>query len=100
MTGKQNDTEKQYGSFAAIDKETAERLEKKIDRLLDIVPNVEALSRILIRRRTAQRSGVTGSTIDRNDRVRKYEEIGHERTFIEIGDVQVIQRRVKRKRKK
>lgn len=73
--------------------EQLKELNEKLDRIVDALPTIEALGRILIRRRTAARRGIAETTIDTNKTIQKFEEIGHKRTFVEIGEVAVIQKR-------
>jgi hypothetical protein len=76
------------------DSDRIDELTEKVDRLLELAPTIEALGRILIRRRTAAKRGVLHrTTIDKNKNIDKFEEVGHKRTFIEIGDVAVIKQR-------
>lgn len=83
---------------AKADDGAVRELSEKIDKLLELTPTIEALGRVLIRRRTATKAaGLHRNTIDRNRKVRKFEEAGHRRTFIEIGDVAVIEQRKKKK---
>ena len=77
--------------------------EDKIDRLLEIVPIIEALGAVLVRRHTAtKRAGLGQNTITANDKITKFEEIGAMRkTYIEIGELSAIkQRKGNKKRNK
>ena len=76
--------------------ERLKEIEEKLDRALH---TIEALGRILIRSRTATQRGVLHNTITKSDKLQKFEEIGHRRTYVEIGEVGVIPQRKKRSRK-
>jgi hypothetical protein len=88
-----------------VDKETAERIEAKLDKileneakLLEITPVIAAMGPVLIRRKTAnERTGMDPKTITQNGKIDKYEEVGHRRVFIEVGDLAVIKQRRRRK---
>jgi hypothetical protein len=82
-----------------IEREEFDLLNAKLDRILQMETTVNALGRILIRRRTAVDRGVSAATIDGNNKISKLEEIGHKRTYVEIGEVAVIPQR-KRKSKR
>ena len=76
-----------------IDKETREKIDLMFERFTRMEQTIEALGEILVRRRT-----LVGSTLDRNDDVKKFEEVGHDRVYIEIGDVRVLKRPPKKRR--
>jgi hypothetical protein len=79
-------------------KEQLDRIERKLDELLELVPVIDLLGKLLIRsHEAAERLGLNKDTISQNDKIGKYEEVGHRRTYIEVGELQVIK---KRKRKK
>jgi hypothetical protein len=74
-----------------------ERLEAKIDRLLELAPTIEALGQLLIRQnKAAEQLGLNRCTLSANQKVSKYEEVGKRRTYIEVKDVQVVKKRRKR----
>lgn len=78
--------------------EQAARLEEKIDKLLELAPTINAIGSILVRRRTAtERIGLNKNTLSQNKKIAKFEEPASNRTFIEIGEVQVIRQRKKPK---
>jgi hypothetical protein len=81
------------------DKETTERIEKKLDEVLKMKTTIDALGRILIRHRTAVNRGINKSTIDQNKNVTKHKEVGHKRVFVEIGEVGTIPQRKSPKRR-
>lgn len=77
--------------------EQADRLEKKLDRLLDLAPTIEALGSVLVRRSNInERMGYDKNTISQNKSISKFEEKDGRKTFIEIGDVAVIRQRKRR----
>lgn len=84
-----------------MDQETALRLEAKLDRfiegqaaILDALPTIHALGAVLVQRKTVnERTGLNKNTISQNKNIDKFEEIGHRRTYIEIGQVPVTKQR-------
>lgn len=77
-----------------MDNEQAIRLEEKLDKLLELVPTIEALGAVLVRRKTAiERGDLHRNTL--NDKA-TFQEVGKRRTFIEINDVPVVKTRKKR----
>lgn len=77
-----------------MDQATAERLEQKLDQVIDALPIIEALGMVLIQRKTANdRVGLNKNTIAQNPNIEKFDEIGHRRTFIQVSDLKVIKQR-------
>ncbi len=74
--------------------EQAQRLEEKLDRLaplVEMLPIIEALGRVVIRRQTAvDRTGMSKNTLAAHP---AFEEIGKRKTFIEIGEIAVVKQR-------
>jgi hypothetical protein len=76
----------------------AEQLNEKLDKLLELAPTIEALGSLLVRRKTAtDRLGLNRNTLDQNDNIDKYEEVGRRKTFIEVGDIAVVKKRKRSK---
>lgn len=74
--------------------EQADRLEKKIDQLLELAPTIDALGSVLVRRNNiTERLGLNKNTLAQNSNIAKFEESGSRKTFIEIGDVAVLRQR-------
>jgi hypothetical protein len=78
-----------------MDEEKLDRIERRLDR---IEPIINALGRILIRRRTAVERGVPSGTVDTSTKINRMEEVGHKRVFVEIGEVGVIPQRKRKVR--
>lgn len=79
-----------------------ERIEKKLDeqqRILDeALPIIQVLGAILVQRKVAnQRLGLNKNTLAKNDKVAKYEEDGHRRTYVEVRDLAVLRRQKRKK---
>lgn len=69
-------------------------LSEKIDRIL---PIVEALGAILVRRNTViERTGCNKNTLNSRER---FEEVGKRKTYIEIGEVPVVKSRKRNKKR-
>jgi hypothetical protein len=77
--------------------EQAERLEQKLDKILELAPTIEALGSILVRRKTVvDRVGLNKNTLSQNKNIEKYEAVGERKTFIEVGEIAVVKRRKRR----
>lgn len=77
-----------------MDQETALRLEEKLDAIIEALPTIYAFGRILVQRKTVnERTGLNKNTISQNKNIDKFEEIGHRRTYIEIGQIPVVKQR-------
>lgn len=84
-----------------MDQDQANRLEAKLDEfiagqaaILDALPTIHALGAILVQRKTVNdRTGINKNTLSQNNNIDKFEEIGHRRTYIEIGQVPVVKQR-------
>jgi hypothetical protein len=75
--------------------EQLDRIEAKLDELLE---QVGALTKILVRSKTAAKQmGLNKDTLTRNKKISKYEEVGHRRTYVEIGEVGVIRKRERKR---
>lgn len=71
-----------------------ERIERKLDELLELAPIIKALGKVLVRINVAgKQAGLSKDTLHHNDKVKKYQEVGHKRTYVEIGDVSVVKKR-------
>ncbi len=72
----------------------ADRLERKLDELLDLAPIIESLGKLLVRRRTANEElGLDKNTLSKNEQINKFEEFGTRKTFIEIGHIVAVKQR-------
>jgi hypothetical protein len=72
-----------------------DRIEEKLNKLLELL---EPISKILVRSKTAtQAMDLSKDALTRNSKVTKYEQVGHRRTYVEIGELQVIKKRGKKK---
>lgn len=77
-----------------MDQETALRLEQKLDAIIDALPTIHALGAVLVQRKTVNdRTGINKNTLSQNKNIDKFEEIGHRRTYIEIGQIHVTKQR-------
>lgn len=77
--------------------EQAERLEQKLDKILELAPTIEALGSVLVRRQTVvDRVGLNKNTLSQNKNIEKYEAVGERKTFIEVGEIAVVKRRKRR----
>lgn len=75
-----------------------EEIEQKLDEIREIIPTIQALGELLVRADTAtSRVGLHKNTIYANKKMEKYDEVGHRRTFIEVGELSVVKRRGRRK---
>lgn len=71
------------------------RIEQKLD---DMKEMVDLLGRLLVRSHDAgKRLGLSKDTLSQNDKVTKYEEVGHRRTYVEVGDLRVVKKRRKKR---
>jgi hypothetical protein len=69
--------------------------EDKLDELLELL---RPLNKILVRINAAEKQlGFSKGTLSKNDKVTKYEEVGHKRTYVEIGELRVVKKRRKKK---
>lgn len=76
--------------------EQAERLEEKLDRVLEALPVLDALGKLVIRRQSAvDRTGINKNTLANHP---GFEEIGKRKTYIEIGEIAVVKQRKRGKR--
>lgn len=71
--------------------EQAERIEQKLDRLLELESTIHALGAVVIRRQTV----IDRTDINKNafNKGRAFEEKGKVKTFIEIGEIKAVIRR-------
>lgn len=84
-----------------MDQDQANRLEAKLDEfiagqaaILDALPTIHALGAILVQRKTVnERTGLNRNTLSQNKNIEKFEEIGHRRTYIQIGEIPVVRQR-------
>lgn len=69
--------------------------EKKLDRALELL---ETLSKILVRSNAAAKAlGLNKDTLSQSNKISRYEEVGHRRTYVEVGELSVIKKRRKKK---
>lgn len=81
--------------------EDLSRLEEKLDEVLKALPMIYALGSVLVRRQTAiERIGLNKNTLDQNPNITKYEEDGHRRTYVEVGEIAVVKQRKSTKKKR
>ena len=74
-----------------MDSEQLSRVEKKLDQLLELL---QPISKILVRSKEVVKAlGLNKDTLSQNRKVSKYEEVGHRRTYVEIGEVSVVKKR-------
>lgn len=72
------------------------RLESKLDRIIDALPTIDALGAVLVRRRTAiDRTGIHRNTLNGHE---AFEGIGERKTYIEIAEIPVVKQRKKSKK--
>ena len=77
--------------------DTNQRIEQKLDELLELAPAIRAIGKLLIRsNEAAKRMDLNKDTLSQNKKVSRYEEVGIRRTYIELGELDVVK---KRKRK-
>jgi hypothetical protein len=70
------------------------RIEEKLDEVIDALPLLRALGEVLVQRKTVnERMGLNKNTISQNKNIKKFEEAGHRKTYIEIGDIAVVKQR-------
>lgn len=75
--------------------EQANRLEEKLDKLLELAPTIDALGSVLVRRNAAiERTGLSKNVF--NDK--GFEEIGKRKTFVEVSEIAAVKKREKRNR--
>jgi hypothetical protein len=71
-----------------------ERIERKLDEVINALPMIYALGSILVRRSTAtERLGLNKNTLDQNKKVEKFEVPGKRGTYMELKDITVIKQR-------
>jgi hypothetical protein len=77
-----------------VDKDQADRIERKLDQILELAPTIDSLGQILVRQGAAtNRLGLNRNTLAKNDKVEKFEEVGGRKTYIQIADIAAVKRR-------
>lgn len=80
-----------------VDQEQLNRIERKLDELLELAPVLETLGRLLVRSHTAGKAlGLNKTTLTQNKKVTKFEEVGHRRVYVEVGEINVVKKRKRR----
>ena len=78
--------------------ERLNKLEKKMDWLLEMAPIIDALGSSLIRRPTpTTKAGIHPTTLSKNDNIERFEQVGHKGVFIDVGGASLV--RTDRRRK-
>jgi hypothetical protein len=66
----------------------------KLDELLELAPTILMLGKLLVRIGKATRQlELNKDSLSQNKSITKYEEFGHRRTFVEIGELVVVKKR-------
>jgi hypothetical protein len=73
-------------------------LDARLDAITRQAPVLDALGRVLIRSKTAtERAGLHPTTLSKNKKTEKFEQVGSTRTYIELGELAVVQKRRSRR---
>lgn len=74
-----------------------EELNRKLDVLLELAPTIKALGKLLVRSHTAaRRMELNKNTLSQSKHLQRFEEVGHRRTYVEVGELAVVKKRRKR----
>lgn len=80
--------------------EQAARIERKLDEIIEVLPTIHAMGKLLVWGKTVtDKRGLNENTLSRNEKIVKFQEIGHRKIYIELKDIFVVRNR-KRKHKR
>lgn len=78
--------------------EQAERLEQKLDTIIDALPALEALGELLVEADLVTKTkGLNPKTISKNNNLEKYQAVGKRKLLLKLSTVPVIRQRKPKK---